>query len=132
MNPPCSSHTRKKKIQGFSLVEMLTTIAVLGVLTSIALLSMSSINQNSLDTRDRRNAQELAMICNTAQAAGVDFVVDGDLEATIKNVVAGGSPTDGAFQGRFFGLKGMAPSDQENAKRFLELNNRLLSYKPQS
>jgi Tfp pilus assembly protein FimT len=110
---------------------MLTTIAILAVLTSIALPSMSSINQNSVDTRDRRNAQELAAICSTAQAAGVDFVVTGDLDKTIENVVKGGKPLDGAFAGKFFGVQGMAPKDQNSAKRYLELVNGTLSFKPQ-
>ena len=117
--------------QGFTLVEMLTTIAILAVLTSIALPSMTSINQNSVDTRDRRNAQELAAMCSTAQAAGVDFVVPGDIEKTIENIVKGGKPVDGAFAGRFFGIQGMAPKDQEASKRYLELVNGILSFKPQ-
>jgi prepilin-type N-terminal cleavage/methylation domain-containing protein len=130
MRPPpyIDSHS---STQGFTLVEMLTTIAVLAVLTSIALPTMSSINQNSIDTRDRRNAQELAAMCATAQAAGVDFVVPDDLEKTIENIVKGGKPADGAFAGKFFGIQGMAPQDQGTAKRYLELVNGILSFKPQ-
>jgi prepilin-type N-terminal cleavage/methylation domain-containing protein len=130
MRPPIyiNSHHR---CRGFTLVEMLTTIAILAVVTSIALPSMSSINQNSIDTRDLRNAQELAAMCSTAQAAGVDFVVPGDIEKTIENIVKGGKPVDGAFAGSFFGIQGMAPQDQDTAKRYLELVNGILSYKPQ-
>ncbi len=130
MRPPpyIDSHRSGK---GFTLVEMLTTIAILAVLTSLALPSMSSINQNSIDTRDRRNAQELAAMCSTAQAAGVDFVAPGDLDKTIKNIVKGGKPADGAFAGKFFGIQGMAPKDQDSAKRYLELVNGILSFKPQ-
>ena len=120
-----------RRYQGFTLVEMLTTIAILAVLTSIALPTMTSINQNSIDTRDRRNAQELAAMCATAQAAGVDFVAPGDIDKTIENIVKGGSPADGAFAGKFFGMQGMAPQDQANAKRYLELVNGILSFKPQ-
>jgi prepilin-type N-terminal cleavage/methylation domain-containing protein len=115
---------------GFSLIELLTVVAILGVFASIALVMMGNINQSSVDTRDRRNAQELAAVCASAQAAGIDFVVDGDLAETIRNVVKGGEPADGAFAGRFFGLQGLAPADQETAKKFLELTNGSLQFKP--
>jgi Tfp pilus assembly protein FimT len=109
---------------------MLTTIAVLAVLTSIALISMSPINKNSEETRDRRNAQELAAVCAVAQAAGVNFVVSGDLKKTIENIVAGGTASDGAFAGKFFGMKGLQPADQLTASNFLELADGNLNYKP--
>jgi prepilin-type N-terminal cleavage/methylation domain-containing protein len=130
MNFP-TRHSFRRVAKGFTLVEMLTTIAILAVLTSIALPSMSSINQNSVDTRDRRNAQELSAICAVAQAAGLDFVAGEDLAQTVRNVVEGGAPTDGAFAGKFFGMKGMAPTDQASALRYLEILNGTLSYKPQ-
>lgn len=109
---------------------MLMTIAILGVLTSLALISLSQINQQSVETRNRRNAQELAGICTAAQVAGVDFVVAGDLDSTIDNVVSGGIPSEGAFAGRFFGLPGLQPVDRTSAKTYLALDNGALSYRP--
>lgn len=129
MHLPTRSQT-SRLVQGFSLIELLTVVAILGVFASIALVMMGNINQSSVDTRDRRNAQELAAVCASAQAAGVDFVVAGDIDETIKNVVKGGEPADGAFAGRFFGLQGLAPADQETAKKYLELNNGSLQFKP--
>jgi prepilin-type N-terminal cleavage/methylation domain-containing protein len=125
-------HLQFRNARGFSLVEMLTTIAVLAVMTSIALISMGQINKNSEETRDRRNAQELAAICAVAQAAGLNFVVSGNLEKTIENIVAGGTPADGAFAGKFFGLKGLQPADQITASKYLELADGTLNYKPQT
>lgn len=127
--PPLPTQTRRLG-SGFSLVEMLTTIAVLGVMTSMALISIGNVNRNSVETRNRRNAQELAGICASAQAAGVDFVVANDLEQTIRNVVAGGAPTSGAFTGHYFGLPGLTPEDQTSAKTYLYLDNGSLGYRP--
>jgi prepilin-type N-terminal cleavage/methylation domain-containing protein len=122
--------THSTSTRGFSLVEMLTTIAVLGVMTAIALMSISQINQNSKETRDRRNAQELAAVCAVAQAAGVEFVVSGDLPKTIENIVAGGTASEGAFAGKSFGMRGLQPADQETASKYLELADGNLNYKP--
>jgi hypothetical protein len=95
------------------------------------LLSLSQINQQSLDTRNRRNAQELAGICAAAQAAGVDFVAAGDLDQTINNVVTGGMPADGAFTGCFFGLPSLQTTDRAAAKAYLVLDSGSLHYRPQ-
>ena len=116
--------------QGFSLVEMLTTVAVLCVMTSMALISIGNVNRNSVETRNRRNAQELASICATGQAAGIEFIATGDLEGTIRNVVTGAAPDSGAFAGRYFGVPGLTPSDQASAKAYLRLGNGSLEYRP--
>jgi prepilin-type N-terminal cleavage/methylation domain-containing protein len=122
-NPPRCS-------RGFSLIELLVTIAILGVLSSIALFSMSGVNQNAKDTRDRRNAQELAFVCSNAQAAGVDFVTGNSVESTVKSIVQGGEPPDGAFAGKFFGLPGLLENDQTSAAKYLQIDNGVLNYKP--
>ena len=116
------------RMRGFSLREMLVALALLGMLASLVLSGLPNINQQSNQTRDKRNAQELATVCATAQAAGVDFVVAGDMDQTIKNVVAGGEPADGAFAGRFFGLPGLTPVDQGTAKTYLLLDNGSLQF----
>lgn len=118
------------RMRGFSLLEMLVALALLGLLTAIVLGGFPNINRQSTQTRDRRNAQELATVCTTAQAAGVDFVVAGNLDQTIKNVVAGGKPSDGAFAGRFFGVPGLTPVDQATAKTYLIIDGGSLQFRP--
>jgi prepilin-type N-terminal cleavage/methylation domain-containing protein len=116
---------------GFSLIELLTTIAILGVLSSIGLMSMGSVNQNVKDARNRRNAQELAFVCGNAQAAGVDFVKNSNVKRSVRNIVKGGTPPDGAFAGKFFGLPGLSKEDQVSAEKYLEIKNGSLNYNPQ-
>lgn len=115
---------------GFSLLEMLVSVALIGIIAALALSILPNINLQSTQTRDRRNAQELAAICATAQAAGVDFVATGDLEQTVKNIVSGGKPADGAFAGNYFGLPGLAPVDQTTAMTYLQLVDGSLEFRP--
>ncbi|MFZ4765166.1 MAG: type II secretion system protein [Roseimicrobium sp.] len=115
---------------GFSLVELLVTICVLGSIASIAILAIGSLKENSSRTRDRRNAQEIVAIYTAARAAGLNFVVDGDMEQTVRNVVAGGVVTEGAFAGSHFGLPGLDVREQESAQAHLEISGGELLYDP--
>src|SRR5437660_10466455 len=102
---------RKSSPAGFSLVELLVCIAVLGILVNVGILQMTFSKASYDRTRDKRNAQELAGICTCAQAAGLDFTTSGDLDQTIRSIITGGSPADGAFSGRNFSLKGLNDGD---------------------
>jgi len=62
--------TAKKK--GFSLVELLVVIAVIGVIAAIAIPAMTNIFGSSRTAKARRNAQNLASAFSAAQAAGAD------------------------------------------------------------
>ena len=119
------THSRSK---GFSLVEMLMAVSVLGILLGLVITNLNIVGDSVKDTRHKRNAQELAAVCNAAQAAGLEFIAVNDLDRTIRNVVAGGAPTDGAFAGRNFGLKHLQASDIAGVKSFLMLDGGLLRY----
>ena len=90
------------------------------------MIAMGSVNQNVKDTRDRRNAQELAFVCGNAHAAGYDFVTDTSVESTVKRIVEGGTPSDGAFAGKLFGLSGLNDQDQAAASKYLEIKDGIL------
>ncbi len=108
----------------------MTTVAIVGVLTAVALPSFSNINQNAIDTRDRGNAQELASVCGSAQVAGLDFVTKTNVARTIRNIVKGGTVTSGNFAGHYFGVPGMSSTDQKAARKYLKIQNGMLVYAP--
>ena len=79
---------------GFSLVEMLTAITVLGLLATIALAALGGgLHSSAREAVHKRNAQELTTLSWVAQANGANPVVDGDVEATVTNLIDGVSAT---------------------------------------
>ncbi len=112
---------------GFSLFEMLLVVALIGIMCAIVVPTMTSHSQYEA-ARNRRNAQEMSAVCAAAQAAGINLVIPGDLQATIRNILAGGSPTAGVFKGQSFRATGINEDDAMKAVSYLQLQGSSLLY----
>ncbi len=121
--PSINRHSR-----GFSLFELLIAITLIGFLANIVILGFGGVRQGAVDQRDKRNAQEIASIASIAAAAGAFFVVPGDEEASIQNLVAGRAPKSGAFRGKTFKLPPLGQREVRGAMRFLALTEDGLVY----
>lgn len=113
--------------QGFSLVEMLVVIAVIGIMAAIAVPNFGRVNEASNEAKDKRNAQNLAAIFHSGEGAGLNLE-GADLDSTIDLVVAGGTVTEGVFAGQFFGLMGLSSEEQDKAAQYLDYSNGALQY----
>jgi prepilin-type N-terminal cleavage/methylation domain-containing protein len=113
--------------RGFSLFEVLMFIAILGVMVSLA-VPMLFQHDSIYAARDRRNAQELAATCMMAQAAGLEFVQEESVMETLRALVRGGMPAQGALKGRVFVVPGLSEEDLQGAAKYLELQNGELRY----
>ncbi|MDF1755862.1 MAG: prepilin-type N-terminal cleavage/methylation domain-containing protein [Verrucomicrobiales bacterium] len=124
-------NTKKALNKGFSLVEMLVVIAVIGIIAAIAVPNIGKINDSAKESKNRRNAQSIASVFASAQAAGLNFYVDADKDATVAAIVTGGTVTDeGPFKGTFFGVPNMSAGDQDAALPYLSMDdtNDILTY----
>lgn len=112
---------------GFSLFEVLMFIAVIGVLTAIV-VPMWGKTESLYAARDRRNAQELAAMSLMAHTAGLNFVQEDDVVESVRAIVRGGMPLQGAMKGRRFIVPGLSEEDIQGAVKFLTIKNGELVY----
>jgi len=126
---PTAHSQSSRSPAGFSLMELLVTVAILGIVSMMAGGAFGGARQGAVDQKDKRNAQEIANVAAIANAAGAQFVVPGDARATIENLRDGCSPDRGAFKGRLFKLPNLGDPEITGAMRFLALNDTDLQYR---
>lgn len=113
--------------RGFSLFEVLMFIAILGVMTSLA-VPMLLQSDSVYAARDRRNAQELSSTSMMAQAAGLNFVQGDDVVETLRALARGDAPAKGPLKGRLFMVPGLSEEDLARAAKFLTIRDGQLQY----
>ncbi len=86
---------------GFSLIELLVVIVVIGLIASIAIPNLASITGSADKVKDKRNAQTILLAYTTGAAAGVEWP-EGDVATQVAAVIAGRKPTSGSLANMTF------------------------------
>jgi type IV pilus assembly protein PilA len=103
---------KKAAKAGFSLVEMLVVIAIIGIIAAIAIPNIGSINQAATDAAVDRNAQNCASVWNAAVAAGFDGTSAASEQAAVTLLEGTSIVGTGPFAGNTF-TTGLIDDDVE-------------------
>ena len=66
---------KNQKRRGFSLVEMLVVISVIGIIAAIGVPAIGNITDKADTEGAKRNAQSIASLYNSARAVGTPVLV---------------------------------------------------------
>jgi type II secretory pathway pseudopilin PulG len=128
---PRPHRAKKRMISGFSLVEVLAVTCLIGIFGSIALGWYGGDYRAQIErVTQQRNAQEIVSFGVYATMSGAEFVVKGDKQATVVNLIAGVIGQEGQWKGRLFRLDNLMLADLPGALTFVTFDSDLLLYNP--
>lgn len=129
--PPLIFPAPPKQAGGFSLVEVLVVIALLGVLSGVLIGWYANYHHEVIQkVTCQRNAQEIVSIGVCATMAGANFVVPGDKRATVENLINGTIGQTGLWKGKVFRLTSLEPAALPGALEYVTFDASLLLYEP--
>jgi len=129
--PPLIFPAPPKQVGGFSLIEVLVVIALLGVLSGVLIDWYTSYHHEVIQKVTRqRNAQEIVSIGVCATMGGANFAVPGDKRATIENLINGTIGQTGLWKGKVFRLTSLEPAALPGALEYVTFDASLLLYEP--
>ncbi len=120
--------SRPSKSRGFTLLETLACVLIVGILASLAIGWYAGHRDVVVKVSRQRNAQEIVNMAVCATVAGCDFVVPGDKFNTIQNLILGTYGTTGIYKGKLFRLTSLELEQLADSLPFVKMENELILY----
>ncbi|WP_208300263.1 type II secretion system protein [Prosthecobacter fusiformis] len=125
-----TAHPANPSQPGFSLIEMLMTMAVLGIMVSIALPWYGKQTDDFRQARDQKNAQSICTLCQAIDAAGINLVEETTTSLEIaRKLSAGITIKKGTLKGRTFRVSGLGEEELEGAANYMSIEEGQVFYK---
>jgi len=109
---------------GMSLSELLIVIAVIGIISAIALPKISRLFEASTEAKDRLNAKQLSSMSAILASLGVAHVIPdslGGIKATARLIREGVIVSEGPMAGEQFIMAALMDKDITGLARFLKV-----------
>ena len=119
-------------------MEMIAVVAIVGLITAIALPYFGDLRDGVDREKSRRNAQQIVALSTAVSGLGISHVLPdslGGVEATARLLREGITVTSGPIAGERIALAGLTDLEIEKAAEFLEIvylpNKIALRYLPE-
>lgn len=105
------------------------TVAILGIMTSLALTWFGGNGSDVRQARDQRNAQSICSLCQVVNAAGYELVEDSSTGLDIARKLGDGITIEkGLMKGQVFQLPGLGQEELEGAARYISIQGGQVRY----
>jgi len=116
-------HPENTSRRGFTLVETLFAVAIIGVLAAIGITTMVGLVRSAGNSKDRRNAQSVSALYSSARAAGATFSSSSADKVGVVNELIEGKAGKGVLSTVRFQLPGVSATEVNSLVRYLEFDN---------
>lgn len=114
---------------GFSLIEMLMTLMILGIMTSMTLAWLGGDGVAMQQARDQRNAQTICSLCQAVEAAGINLAEEESTPLDVlRRLIKGVTIDNGALKGHTFQLPGLGDTELEAASQYITIQDGQVRY----
>jgi prepilin-type N-terminal cleavage/methylation domain-containing protein len=118
-----------QRTKGFSLVEMLIVIGLIGFMASISIVYLSEQTKITQETTARANAKQFYLLASAASAAGNNPAANNStVIQAMEKLKNGITISSGAFANREFKLPNISTQEITRAEYYLDIVNGDLTY----